>query len=94
VFRSHDSKGELQRDLIGLRDENLPGERVLEEVMRDGRRSKTYPSLTEIRSVFEVDFASLEKDVKAIRDPSSYPVEFSPGLRALRDEITRKIARG
>jgi nicotinate phosphoribosyltransferase len=94
VFRSRDSKGELQRDLIGLRDENLPGERLLEEVMRDGRLSKTYPSLREIRSVFEADFASLQESVKAIRDPSGYPVEFSPGLRALRDEITEKMTRG
>jgi nicotinate phosphoribosyltransferase len=89
VFRSRNGKGELQRDLIGLRDENLPGERLLEEVMRDGRRSKTCPSLREIRSVFEADFASLQESVKAIRDPSTYSVEFSPGLRALRDEVTR-----
>jgi nicotinate phosphoribosyltransferase len=94
VFRSRDGKGELQRDLIGLRDENLPGERLLEEVMRDGRRSKTCPSLGEIRSVFEADFASLQENVKAIRDPSTYSVEFSPGLRALREEITRKMTRG
>jgi nicotinate phosphoribosyltransferase len=92
VFRFRDSKGELQRDLIGLRDEKLPGESLLEEVMRNGRLSKTYPSLTEIRRVFEADFASLHENVKAIRDPSEYSVEFSPGLRALRDEITRKIA--
>jgi nicotinate phosphoribosyltransferase len=93
VFRFRDSKGELQRDLISLRDEKLPGESLLEEVMRNGSLSKIYPSLTEIRGVFEADFASLHENVKAIRDPSDYPVEFSPGLRALREEITQKIAQ-
>jgi nicotinate phosphoribosyltransferase len=94
VFRCRDSKGELERDLIGRRDEKLPGESLLEEVMRNGRRNKTYPSLTEIRSRFEAEFASLQENVKVIRDPSRYPVEFSPGLRALREEITRKMTRG
>jgi nicotinate phosphoribosyltransferase len=93
VFRFRGSKGELQRDVIGLRDETLPGDSLLEEVMRNGRLSKTYPSLTEIRGVFEADFASLEESVKAIRNPRNYSVEFSPGLRALRDEVTQKIAR-
>jgi nicotinate phosphoribosyltransferase len=93
VFRFRGSKGELQRDLIGLRDEKLPGESLLQEVMRNGRLTKTYPSLTEIRKVFEADFASLQANVKAIRNPSDYSVEFSPGLRKLREETTQKIGK-
>ena len=91
LFRFRDSNGQLERDLVGLRDEKLPGERLLKQVMRDGRLSETYPSLVEIRKVFEADFSALPKGVKAIRDPSVYAVEFSPRLRALRDEITRKV---
>jgi nicotinate phosphoribosyltransferase len=93
VFRFRGSKGELQRDVIGLRDEKLPGESLLQEVMRNGRLTKTYPSLTEIRKVFEADFASLQENVKAIRNPIDYSVEFSPGLRELREEITQKIGK-
>jgi nicotinate phosphoribosyltransferase len=93
VFRSRDGKGQSERDFIGLRDEKLPGETLLKEVMGDGRLSEAYPTLIEIRKVFEADFASLPENVKAIRDPSGYPVEFSPRLRALRDEITEKIGR-
>jgi nicotinate phosphoribosyltransferase len=94
IFRFRDSKGELQRDIIGLRDEKFPGEMLLKEFMRDGRVSEAYPTLTEIRGVFEAEFGSLPETLKAIREPAVYPVEFSPGLRALRDEITEKIARG
>jgi nicotinate phosphoribosyltransferase len=91
VFRVRDGNGQAQRDLIGLRDEKLSDETLLKEVMRDGRRSETYPSLAEIRRVFEADFAALDDSVKAIRQPRVYPVEFSPSLQALRDEITLKI---
>jgi len=93
VFRVRDGKGQAQRDLVGLRDEKLPGESLLKEVMRDGRPSETYPSLGEIRRVFEADFASLDDSVKAIRQPTNYTVEFSPSLQALRDEITERMAR-
>ena len=93
VFRVRDGKGQAQRDLVGLRDEKLPGESLLKEVMRDGRPSETYPSLVEIRRVFEADFASLDDSVKAIRQPTNYTVEFSPSLQALRDEITERMAR-
>jgi nicotinate phosphoribosyltransferase len=93
IFRFRDSKGELQRDIIGLRDEKFPGEMLLKEFMRDGRVREAYPTLTEIRGVFEAEFGSLPETLKAIREPAVYPVEFSPGLRALRDEITEKIAR-
>ena len=94
LFRVRDGKGQAQRDLIGLRDEKLSDETLLKEVMRDGRPSETYPSLGEIRRVFEADFASLEDSVKAIRQPTNYTVEFSPSLQALRDEITLKIEKG
>jgi nicotinate phosphoribosyltransferase len=93
VFRVCDGKGQAQRDLVGLRDEKLPGESLLKEVMRDGRPSETYPSLVEIRRVFEADFASLDDSVKAIRQPRVYAVELSPSLQALRDEITERMAR-
>jgi len=93
VFRVRDGKGQAQHDLIGLRDEKLPGESLLKEVMRDGRPSERYPSLVEIRRVFEADFAALDDSVKAIRQPRVYAVELSPSLRALRDEITERMAR-
>ena len=93
LFRFRDSSGQLERDFVALRDEKLPGESLLKQVMRDGRLNETYPPLAEIRKGFEADFSSLPEGVKAIRDPSVYAVEFSPRLQALRDEITEKIGR-
>jgi nicotinate phosphoribosyltransferase len=93
VFRSCDGQGRMQHDVIGLREESLTGEGLLKEYMRDGRACESCPILTESRKIFEVEFASLPENVKAIRNPDRYPVEFSPALTALRHEITQKIAR-
>ena len=81
-----------EKDLIGLRAENLPGEPLLQEVMRGGRRRSPSPSLVEIRELLAADLAALPEGVKAIRAPGRFPVEFSPQLQALRDEIAAKSA--
>lgn len=94
VFRMSDDGGRPSRDVIGLRDEQIPGEPLLKEFMRGGARMATDPSLTEIRRVFAGDFAAFPDRVKAIRKPDSYPVEFSARLTALSEETTEKINRG
>jgi nicotinate phosphoribosyltransferase len=79
-----------EKDLIGLRAENLPGEPLLQEVMRGGRRRSPSPSLVEMRERLAADLAALPENVKAIRSPARFPIEFSPKLKALRDEIAAK----
>jgi nicotinate phosphoribosyltransferase len=91
VFRWRDGTGQFVRDVIAQRDENLGGEVLLKEFMREGKSYGHYPSLLESRKVFAADFAALPADVKAIRDPARYPVEFSAKLNALRQEIFRKL---
>ena len=93
MFRMGDDVGSPSRDIIGLRDDQMPGEPLLKEFMRDGVVMATYPPLTEIRSVFAADFAAFPDPVKAIRNPTSYPVEFSARLKALSDDTTQKITR-
>jgi len=91
IFRLCDRAGAAQQDVIGLRDETLPGESLLREVMRAGRRLAADPALAECRKLFEADFASLPQTVKRIHEPGLYRVEFSPRLRALRSEIADKL---
>jgi len=93
LFRVKDRHGQLQRDTIGLRDEELPGERVLKEVMRGGKRTPPYPNLAKLRDVFAGEFAALPESVKMLRRPSRFPVEFSAQLKALRDETAKNIER-
>lgn len=93
VFRRRNGRAELECDWIGLRDEKIAGERLLKEVVRDGRTIAPSPSLAESRETFAAEFAALPESVKAIRDPQPYPVEFSPKLIALRDATVGKITQ-
>lgn len=93
VFRLRDADGRLARDVIGLRDEGLSGEALLIEVMRDGKLCRAHPTLSESREIFASEFTALPPNVKAIRNPEPYPVEFSPKLTALRNEISGKMGR-
>ena len=90
VFRFRDPRGMLIRDTIGLRYEQIAGEPLLQEVMRQGRRTAAVPSLSESRSRFAADFAALPGSLKSLRDPHPYPVEFSQALSRLHERTTRK----
>ena len=90
VFRQKADGGQTEKDLIGARDEELPGERLLREVMRGGRISSAHPKLPEIQEILAADLAMLPREVKALREPSRFPVEFSPKLQRLRDQVAAK----
>jgi nicotinate phosphoribosyltransferase len=90
VFRQKADGGQTEKDLIGARDEELPGEALLREVMRAGRITSTHPKLLEIREIVAADLAMLPREVKALREPSRFLVEFSPKLKRLRDQVAAK----
>jgi nicotinate phosphoribosyltransferase len=91
LFREKDNHGQLQRDIIGLRNEDLPGERLLQEMMRDGKMTASYPSLAEMRDLVARELADIPESAKALRQPSRFPVEFSANLKALRDQTAGQI---
>ncbi|HKY10263.1 MAG TPA: nicotinate phosphoribosyltransferase, partial [Candidatus Binatia bacterium] len=90
VFRLKSSNGQAEKDIIGARDEAFEAEPLLTEVMRGGRITASYPTLIEMREKLAADLAALPANVKAIRAPSRFPVEFSPELAALRKEIAAR----
>jgi nicotinate phosphoribosyltransferase len=92
VFRQVNSKMQIEKDIVALRGEEISGERLLQEIMRDGRAISPYPKLPEIRERLTADLAAMPKSVKRLRDPGCFAVEFSPKLKALRDEIERKMS--
>lgn len=96
VFRFSEGKGELnrlKRDLIGLRDEGHRGtEPLLKKVMENGQRVSPSPSLEELRKRFLKEFGSLDDRIKAIHNPDQYPVELTPWLRRLQEEIQKQVS--
>ena len=94
VFRQRDNQGQLQRDVIGLREEHFPGlEPLLKKVMEHGKVLLPQPTLENSRTMLMQEIACLPDSVKAIRNPSSYPVAFTPGLRALLERTEQDITR-
>ncbi len=85
VFRYLDDQGRYQKDVIGCRDETIPGTRpLLTAVMRAGRRQQPANTLEEIRRRFEAQAACLPERFKTIHRHEAYPVTVSPRLHALQ----------
>jgi nicotinate phosphoribosyltransferase len=81
VYRSEEG------DVIGLAGEELPGEQLLQPVLREGSRVSDPPSLDTIRDRAATQVAALPERVRALRDPATVPATLSPALEALRIEL-------
>jgi nicotinate phosphoribosyltransferase len=92
VLRFHDQQGRLHKDVIALREENFSGaEPLLQRVMARGKAVVPRATLEAIRASLMDEFKKLPDPVKAIRNPASYPVEISPRLAELREQIGRQL---
>ena len=95
IFRHYDEQGKMQRDVIALRGEAVPGdEPLLRPVMRQGRIIPPQPSLKDSRDYFQAQFARLPEPYKTLIEPRLYPVALSPGLRQLQAEVEDKMRQG
>jgi len=77
IFRSADG------DILGLRDEALEGEPLLEQVMIGGRRTGKAPAMDELRARFDADLAALSDAERRLRDPEARIAEHSVALQSL-----------
>ncbi len=92
VFRFRDGAGQLDRDIIGLHDESIPGGTpLLTQVMAEGRRTGPDPALAEIRERFYKDFRGLGDRFKELVEPPRYPVSISPRLEQLAARVREEI---
>lgn len=91
VFRSCDAAGLLAGDVLGLADELLPGEPLLQPVMRAGRRLGPPEPLDTIRARVRDQLNALPPRLRIPQSTSPVPVVPSPNLRALADEVDRRV---
>jgi nicotinate phosphoribosyltransferase len=77
-------------DVIALADEPpVPGARpLLERVMTEGRRDRTASTLQDLHARCRGCLAELPPDVRRLRDPARYPVQFSGALQATLDRLS------
>jgi nicotinate phosphoribosyltransferase len=90
VFRFKEG-GHFVNDLIALRDEEIGGEPLLEEVMKDGRRQWPTESLDSLHERLQKDFDALSDGVKATENPAKYTVELAPGLESLQKSVVHQV---
>jgi len=95
VFRLYSGQNEIQKDIIGVRDERLEGaEPLLQKVMDKGRIKTPSPALPEIQKIFHDEFSRLDGKFKKIKGESEvFPVELSPRLLALQEDLIEKIKK-
>jgi nicotinate phosphoribosyltransferase len=94
VFRICDQQGQLQKDIIALRGENVAdAEPLLKKVMTEGKIMASLLSLEEIRSVFLSEFARLPEPIKAIRNSAHYLVEQSSKLQEYCADVEQQVSR-
>ncbi|MFB6165914.1 MAG: nicotinate phosphoribosyltransferase [Haloarculaceae archaeon] len=85
--------GHLERDVLGLADEDGPGEELLVDVFVDGERVYDPPSLSAIRERAATARARLPESARALRDPDPVAVEVSDALAALTEETAAALER-
>jgi nicotinate phosphoribosyltransferase len=95
VYRVRTADGEFARDSLGLEDEALEGEALLQPAMRAGRCSMALPSLAEARRYCQQQLSQLPPPLRqlesartdATRGSGPYPVQVSERLLELAVEF-------
>jgi nicotinate phosphoribosyltransferase len=94
VFRITDKQGQLQKDIIALRDEDVAGaESLLKRVMTEGKITSPLPSLEASRTGFLSEFAKLPERIKKIRNADNYLVQHSSRLQEHCAMIEQQVIR-
>ncbi len=75
-------------DTIGLADEDLPGEPLLQPVIRGGLMTAPLPPLADVRRRAAAQVAALPESARALHDPMPIPPQLSPRLSALEEEMS------
>ena len=88
IFRKRDRHGNYAKDVIGLENERIEGERLLKEVMRDGRIACETPTLEMIRKTTLKNLSELPEKYKRLRNPSRYRIELSDRLTSKRNQVS------
>jgi nicotinate phosphoribosyltransferase len=86
VFRERNDCGEYLRDYIVQENERVPGEPLLGEVMRRGRRVIELPALTGAREFCAAELRALPPALRKLGDgPAAYPAAISEPLQRLAE---------
>ena len=89
VFRAYGPDGRMSGDILTLEDDKKPGEPLIVEVMRGGKRVAQAPTLAQIRARAARDLARLPESLRQLQQGVDYPVAVSDALKALAVDADR-----
>ena len=89
VFRFHRSDGHLDHDVITTHNDQLPGEPLLQPVMKEGRRLAPARDLAELRRYAAAQLGQLPDSLRALETVPAYDVRISPALQMLTQTVDR-----
>jgi nicotinate phosphoribosyltransferase len=87
IYRYFDPAGRLERDVLTVIEDPLPGRPLLTPVMRAGARLETAPALDSIRARAREELAALPVALRSLDRHVEYPVEVAPALVALAARV-------
>ncbi|HUL46678.1 MAG TPA: nicotinate phosphoribosyltransferase [Steroidobacteraceae bacterium] len=94
VYRERRGTGRYLSDRIVRLGESAAGQPLLQEVMRNGRRSAPLPALGRIRDYCHAELEALPPALRELgQGPERYPVSISEALRALAESLDSAQAR-
>jgi nicotinate phosphoribosyltransferase len=93
VFRIQDRKGNFIKDILALDDEKIKGKPLLIKVCDKGKIVYNSPDLNTIRKRLADDFKRFPKGIREIFVKYKYPVLVSPGLKKLKENLTRQLSK-
>ena len=103
IFRTQDTSGTYERDLIGLREESVDAvaheagvatERIaplLRPVMTQGRVLQPLPTLLDSRARFLTDFTHLPPAIRTLRPEVPYSVNLTGTLSQMQQETVAQV---
>jgi nicotinate phosphoribosyltransferase len=89
VYRSYGENGAMAGDVLTLEGDRQNGEPLIRQVMQNGRRVGSLPSLDDARERCAAELACLPPHLRRLETDPAYPVEVAAALRALADEVDR-----
>ncbi len=87
VFRQSGDDGRFRGDVLTVESDASPGEPLLRQVMKSGRRIEPSPTLTAVRERALAQVAQLPESLRVLERATPYPVEVAPALLALAREV-------
>jgi nicotinate phosphoribosyltransferase len=91
VWRTYSNGGQMAGDILTVESDQQPGEPLIVEVMRGGKRVGPAPTLAQIRERAAADLARLPEPLRQLQLGAEYPVKVADALKSLAQEADAKM---